>query len=153
MKDEIMNRFIKYLEGINIYCGILENYYQDNELDDFDKGYLDLFYCFKEFIEDQINDSNSPLMRLAKNYQEFIVEYKDSLLHECIAALNSGYNHLFYKEGKKEVYLKYLESKYSFNGEDLLNKMSKEEFYDFESNIFDKNYIKKVIGRWLNDLN
>ena len=56
MKDEIMNRFIKYLEGINIYCGILENYYQDDELDDFDKGYLDLFYCFKEFIEDQIND-------------------------------------------------------------------------------------------------
>ena len=60
---------------------------------------------------------------------------------------------LFYKEGKKEDYLKYLESKYSFNGEDLLNKMSKEEFYDFESNIFDENYIKKVIGRWLNDLN
>lgn len=76
-------------------------------------------------------------MVLMKHYQEFIVDYEDSLLYRCLEALKCGYDkQRFYYEGKKAVYLRYLLEKYQFDATALFNEWSEEEFDTFEKHVF-----------------
>ena len=151
MNDEIVSRFIDYLPGVKTYCKVLKTYYQKEELDDFDCWYLELYQSFVEYLKKQFENQNSALVQLAKNYQELVVDYNESLLYNCLQALDRGYSRLqVYNEGKKEVYLHYLKYKYNINGKLLLSMMNEEEFKVFEENVFNDTYIKKVIAQMTN---
>ncbi len=146
MNEEIVQRVIQYLEGVQVYTRLLEKYFTRDEMDDFDQYYLDLYIDFEDFVHQQISNPDSPLIALTKHYQEFVVDYKDSLLFHCLEALNKGYERKqIYNEGKKFVYLRYLSEKYSINGRELLDQMDEERFEEFERNVFDELGIKKVI--------
>ena len=148
MNEEIVKRVIQYLEGIQTYAMLLERYFSKEDMDDFDQCYLELYMNFEDFVEQQLYDSDSAIVHLTKHYQEFLVDYKESLLFHCLEAINRGHERRhIYNEGKRDVYLRYLHTMYGFDAKDLLNRMNDEEFEEFENKVFDDMYIKKVINK------
>ena len=145
MNEEMIKRVIQYLDGIQVYATLLRTYFRKDELDDFDCDYLEIYTNFETFVSEQLK---GPLSSLAKHYREFLVDYKESLLFHCLEGLHRGYERRhIYNEGKREVYLRYLDEKYHFDGSDWLDQMSEEEYEEFENYIFDDYDIKKVIEK------
>lgn len=137
MNEEMMSRVIHYLEAIQIYTKVMRTYYSRNEMDDFDKSYVDFYSDFEDLIYSHLQDPDSPLQTLMKHYQEFIVEYEDSILYRCLEALRSGYHKQeIFDEGKKSVYLRYLMEIYDFDASSIFESWSNEEFEDFEKHVF-----------------
>ena len=137
MNEELMTRVIHYLEGMQSYAKLLRNYFNRKDLDDFDQSYLALYEAFENVIISELQDPKSALVTLMKCYQEFVVEYEESILYGCLEVMKNGYNkrHI-YNEGKRNVYCRYLNEKYHFDASRILETMDPDEFETFEKQIF-----------------
>lgn len=145
MNEEMIKRVISYLDGVQVYATVLRTYFKKEDLDDFDSDYLELYTHFEDFVYEQLD---GPIANLTKHYQEFLVDYNDSLLYRCLDGIHRGYERRhIYNEGKREVYLRYLLEKYNYDGRDWLDEMSDEEFEDFERSVFNDLDMKKVINQ------
>lgn len=136
---EMMERMIDYLGPIQMYVGILRNYFSNEELDEFDAWYLKFYEKFEAFIFNELNNPTSEINRLMKEYGELLVEYENSTLNLCLEAIKDSYQHRhMYLEGKRDVYLRYLNEVCHVDGKELLENMSSEAFEQFEKEIFQK---------------
>ena len=137
MNEELMTRVIHYLEGMQPYANLMRNYYDKKDLDDFDNNYLALYEAIEAVVTLQLQDPKSPLVTLMKCFQEFVVDYEDSMLYGCLEAIKNGYNkHHIYNEGKRHVYCRYLNEKYHLDATSILEAMDPDEFETFEKQIF-----------------
>ena len=145
MNEEMIKRVIQYLDGVQVYATLLRTYFKKEELDDFDCDYLELYTNFEEFVYEQLD---GPLASLTKHYQEFLVDYRESLLFHCLEGIHRGYERKhIYNEGKREVYLRFLLERYDYDGSEWLEEMSEDEFEEFERYVFNDLDMKKVINK------
>ena len=137
MIDDMTTQIIRYLEPMQMYVAFLKEYFLDEDLDDFDKYYLGFYEKFETFIKHELSNPFSEINLLVAEYEEFIVDYNQSTLHLCLEAIMESYERRhMYLEGKRDVYLRYLEEVYHLDGKSWLESMDEEEFLAFEKQIF-----------------